>query len=156
MSDTTAFGQPTTPVIPPPPPIIRNPADESPTLTANDQLAELEALLVTANVPPLMPLPWRARHRLALVGLFSRLEGLIGPDGEVDVENLDVFDDFQDLIGRADELFEAVALNRSAYVEWSRNLPNQEEVFAALLGKYARAVGESTQSAPTSTTSASN
>jgi hypothetical protein len=140
MSDQNALGQPT----PPPPPAVPTtlPVDESPTLAANDKAAELEALLEAAGVPPLQPMPWPYRQRMQLRILFARM-GDLADQGEI-------------TFGDVDDLFQSVAPNPRAYTAWSAGLENAEQVLIALLVRYARAVGESTPSADTSTNTASS
>lgn len=155
MSDQNAFGLPT----PPPPPAVptKSPADESPTLTANDTAAELEALLERSGVPPLLPMPWQYRQRMQLRLLFSRMGDLF-KEGSVEFDDADIeaAQPYIEFIGDVDDLFQSVATNPRAYTAWSASLDNAEQVLIALLVRYARAVGESTPSADTSTSTASS
>jgi len=155
MSDQNAFGQPT----PPPPPAVPTtlPVDESPTLAANDKAAELEALLKAAGVPPLQPMPWPYRQRMQLRILFARM-GDLADQGEItfDDSDLEAAEPYIEFIGDVDDLFQSVAPNPRAYTAWSAGLENAEQVLIALLVRYARAVGESTPSADTSTNTVSS
>lgn len=155
MSDQNAFGLPT-----PPPPAQVPPkaaADESPTLTANDAEADLEALLERVGVPPLQPMPWQYRQRMQLRLLFARMGDLFQEGSvEFDDADLEAAQPYIEFIGDVDDLFKSVAPNPRAYTAWSAGLENAEQVLIALLVRYARAVGESTQSADSSTTTASN
>lgn len=155
MSDQNAFGLPT----PPPPPAVpqKSPVDESPTLTANDAEADLEALLERVGVPPLQPLPWQYRQRMQLRLLFARMGDLFQEGSvEFDDADLEAAQPYIEFIGDVDDLFMSVATNPRAYTAWSARLDNAEQVLIALLVRYARAVGESTQSADTSTSTASS
>jgi hypothetical protein len=154
MSDS--FGLPTPP---PPPPAVpsSSPADESPTLKGNDQAFELEQLLERVGVPPLQPMPWQYRQRMQLRLLFARM-GELFPEGGVQFDDADVeaAQPYIDFIADVDDLFMSVATNPRAYTAWSAGLKDAEQVLIALLVRYARAVGESTQSAASSTATASN
>lgn len=154
MSDS--FGLPT----PPPPPAVppRAAADESPTLTANDNAAELEQLLEKVGVPPLLPMPWQYRQRMQLRLLFSRMSTLFAEGGKVEFDDADIeaAQPYIEFIGDVDDLFLSVATNPRAYTAWSSSLDNAEQVLIALLVRYARAVGESTPSADNSTSTASS
>lgn len=153
MSDQNAFGLPT----PPPPPAVpqKSAADESPTLTANDSAAELEALLDRVGVPPLLPLPWQYRQRMQLQLLGARLGDLFQDGiGSFDDSDLEAAQPYIEFVGDIDDLFGSVATNPRAYTAWSAKLENAEQVLIALLVRYTRAVGESTQSAGSSTSTA--
>lgn len=151
MSDQNAFGLPT----PPPPPALpqKSAAEESPTLTANDAARELEQLLESVGVPPLLPLPWQYRQRMQLQLLNARMADLFPEDGVVsfDDADLEAAQPYIEFIGDVDDLFLSVATNRRAYTAWSAKLENAEQVLLALLVRYSRAVGESTPSADSST-----
>jgi hypothetical protein len=150
MSDQNAFGLPT----PPPPPAVpqKSAADESPTLTANDSAAELEALLDRVGVPPLLPLPWQYRQRMQLQLLSARMGDLFqGGIVQFDDSDLEAAQPYIEFIGDVDDLFLSVATNPRAYTAWSAKLEDAEQVLIALLVRYTRAVGESTQSAASST-----
>ena len=150
MSDQNAFGLPT----PPPPPAVpqKSAADESPTLTANDSAAELEALLDRVGVPPLLPLPWQYRQRMQLQLLSARMGDLFqGGIASFDDSDLEAAQPYIEFIGDVDDLFLSVATNPRAYTAWSAKLDDAEQVLIALLVRYTRAVGESTQSAGSST-----
>lgn len=153
MSD--AFGLPT----PPPPPAVpaKPAADESPTLTANDRTVELEQILEQVGVPPLQPMPWQYRQRMQLKLLFARM-GELFQEGSVEFDDADIeaAQPYIEFIADIDDLFVSVAPNPRAYTAWSAGLDNAEQVLIALLVRYARAVGESTPSADTSTTTASS
>lgn len=156
MSDQNAFGQPT----PPPPPALpqKPAADESPTLSANDAAAELEALLAKSGVPPLLPLPWQYRQRMQLQLLSARMADLFPEDGiaSFDDSDIEAAQPYIEFIGDVDDLFLSVATNPRAYTAWSAHLENAEQVLIALLVRYSRAVGESTPSASSSTPTASS
>lgn len=156
MSDQNSFGLPT----PPPPPAVPSTpaAEESPTLTANDRAAELDAILEVAGVPPLQPLPWQYRQRMQLRLLLARMQSLFGDSGSIEFDDADVeaAQPYIEFIGDIDDLFLAVATNPRAYTAWSSGLDNAEQVLIALLVRYARAVGESMPSADSSTSTASN
>lgn len=150
MSDQNAFGLPT----PPPPPALpqKSAAEESPTLTANDAARELEQLLESVGVPPLLPLPWQYRQRMQLQLLSARMGDLFqGGIASFDDSDLEAAQPYIEFIGDVDDLFLSVATNPRAYTAWSAKLDDAEQVLIALLVRYTRAVGESTQSAGSST-----
>lgn len=155
MSDQNPLGLPT----PPPPAQVPSRAlsDESPTLRANDQAADLEALLERVGVPPLLPLPWQYRQRMQLRLLLARM-GELFQSGTVEFDDADLeaARPYIEFIGDVDDLFESVATNGRAYTAWSADLDDPEQVLIALLVRYARAVGESTTSAGSSTSTAPN
>jgi hypothetical protein len=156
MSDQNPLGLPT----PPPPAQVppRSLADESPTLTANDSAAELEALLEQVGVPPLLPLPWQYRQRMQLKLLVGRMSDLFRDSSRVEIDDADIdaVEPYIDFIGDIDDLFLSVARNPRDYTAWSSGLENAEQVLLALFTRYARAVGESMKSADSSTSTAPN
>lgn len=155
MSDQNAFGLPT----PPPPPAVQRPeSEEPPILKHTDQLAELEAQLEATNPPQFLPVPWRFRHRTQLRLLMARMASLLDDEGRlvIDEDDLATVQAPLELVSDVDDFFETVAVDPKAYATWSASLAEPERTLLSLLGKYGRAVGESSPSANDSTPTASS
>lgn len=105
--------------------------------------AELEEQEFLKGVPALLPPEqFRQKQRSQIMKLVNRLRQFVNDDGEVDTSNDDAIDRLLDILGDADEFFESIAADTSAYLDWSRGLKNSEQIFGALISTYARAVGE--------------
>jgi hypothetical protein len=104
------------------------------------------------GVPPLLPLPWQYRQRMQLQLLSARMGDLFqGGIASFDDSDLEAAQPYIEFIGDVDDLFLSVATNPRAYTAWSAKLEDAEQVLIALLVRYTRAVGESTPSAGSST-----
>lgn len=116
--------------------------------------AVLDEASVLANVPELLPpTKLRTAQRGRVIVLSQRLALLLDPKGGLDLEDPDVLAASYSVLGEADEFFESLAVDHDSYIGWAQGLADSEQIFAMLIGKYARAVGESTSSSAGSTTS---
>lgn len=128
-------------------------APKTPRTSATDKHeAALDEAAVLAGVPELLPpTKLRAGQRGRIIVLSQRLALLLDPKGGLDLEDPNVLAASYSVLGEADEFFETLAVDHDAYVEWAQGLADSEQIFAMLIGKYARAVGESTSSSAGST-----
>jgi hypothetical protein len=95
------------------------------------------------GVPALLPaVQFRQRQRSTVLNLLYRLRDLVDDDGNVSTENPAQIKLLLDLLADADEFFESIAADRDAYVSWATGLKESEQIYGALIAKYARAVGE--------------
>lgn len=123
--------------------------------TAERHEAILNEQAVLAGVPELLPPTMlRARQRGAIIVLSVRTSELASSVDQLDVDHPDAIASTYELLGDIDEFFESIAVDRDAYLAWSQGLQNSEQIFAVLVTKYARAVGESTSSSTGSTDTA--
>lgn len=128
-------------------------AKKTPT-AAEKHDAVLNEASVLANVPELLPpTKLRTAQRGRVIVLSQRLALLLDPKGGLDLEDPDVLAASYSVLGEADEFFETLAVDHGAYIGWAQGLADSEQIFAMLIGKYARAVGESTSSSVGSTAS---
>ena len=119
---------------------------------------ELEATLsedeLLADMPSLIPpAKLRIRQRNTIMKLALSLRDLMPDDGDeavsvdLDLDNLEGADleKLLDAMADIDDFAESIALDKTAYAEWSQG--KDYEVFSALLSRYSSAVGESNSSA---------
>lgn len=109
-----------------------------------DHTPEEDELLV--DLPALTPpTRLRLRQRNKIMSMAMRLNELQTEDGQIELEANDPkFNVLLDVLADIDEFAEAIAENKADYVEWA--LAADYEKFAALLTRYASAVGESSSS----------
>jgi hypothetical protein len=123
--------------------------------------ARLEQDAILADMPELVP-PYRLRFRdkarfrsllldVAASGVFDGIDAGDTEGGELEVdknsidpEMIDRVKHIDQMCGDIDEWAESVAIDRDAYIEWSRG--KDYDVFFAILNRYQDALGESTGS----------
>lgn len=105
-----------------------------------------------ADMPELRPsheLRFRERARVSQIMAEAVGRGVIDDEGSVEFdvmreEDRRRLDALLDVAGMIDEFAESIAIDRDAYVEWSREA--KADHFFAILSRYYEAVGESTGS----------
>jgi len=103
---------------------------------------ELDEEQLLKGIPALLPPEqFRQKHRSRILAMLSDLGDVTDDDGQV-IQSPEATKKFLAMLGDADEFFESIAADRDGYVRWATNLKNSEQIFATLIAKYARAVGE--------------
>jgi hypothetical protein len=109
---------------------------------AEEPEVEDDALL--ADMPELIPpTKLRPRKRNGIFKLALKLRDQIGDATDLDFNSLDgaTLGAVLDVFAEVDEFAETIAVDPAAYVEWAGSASYDQ--FAAILGRYASAVGES-------------
>jgi hypothetical protein len=111
------------------------------TVEQNDDALDEEELL--KGIPALLPPEqFRQKHRSKVLAMLSQLSDVTDENGEV-IESPEATKKFLEMLGEADEFFESIAADKDGYVRWAQSLKSRsEQIFATLIAKYARAVGE--------------
>ena len=111
--------------------------ETEPEVTDDELLAGLPELIA--------PTKLRLRQRNKIMAMANRLSALTDADGQINIEVGDPsFTELLDVLADVDDFAEAIAVDSSAYIEWSHTASYEQ--FGALLTRYASAVGESAAS----------